>query len=393
MAAHDPRTIARAKRIARLVGAVIGLLVGIFYGLYIIPNSDGRLSSNVSIATATLLSTGGVGLVAGFLAGPSLSVRPYLWLEEALTNAQPGELFGGGIGLIFALLVGALITVLLGGIPNGLGYLIALSITVVLVYLFVSVGTRRPADWSNLLSHVGARTLAAAPPPSDKASPSDGQPVLVDTSVLIDARIVDVAATGFLPGRLLIPDFVLEELQRLADAGDPMRRVKGRRGLGVVEELQRNSDVVCEIVRDEQSIAADVDIRLVRLARARHSSIMTNDYNLNRIAQIEGLRVLNLNALANAMKPIVSTGETMQVSIVKEGKEPHQGVGYLEDGTMVVVENGRDYLDETVTATVTSVLQTPAGRMIFALVPALEERRPRPSRAGQAGRTPRVIKS
>ena len=197
-------------------------------------------------------------------------------------------------------------------------------------------------------------------------APIDGQPVLVDTSVLIDGRIVDVAAAGFVPGRLLIPGFVLEELQRVADSADPFRRQKGRRGLGVVDALQKADDVVCELVDLDFPGTPDVDARLVKLARARGASLMTQDYNLNRLAQIEGVRVLNLNDLANAVKPIVGAGESMAITIVKEGKEPHQGVGYFEDGTMVVVENGRSHVDETVTVTVTTVLQTTAGRMIFA---------------------------
>jgi uncharacterized protein YacL len=219
--------------------------------------------------------------------------------------------------------------------------------------------------------------------------PLDGQPVIVDTSVLIDGRIVDVAAAGFVPGRLLIPGFVLEELQRVADSADPFRRQKGRRGLGVVDALQKAEDVVCELVDLDFPGTPDVDARLVKLARARNAALMTQDYNLNRLAQIEGVRVLNLNDLANAVKPIVGAGESMAITIVKEGKEPHQGVGYFEDGTMVVVENGRSHVDETVTVTVTTVLQTTAGRMIFATLADEDSVKPRvlrPVRAKAAQR-------
>jgi uncharacterized protein YacL len=174
---------------------------------------------------------------------------------------------------------------------------------------------------------------------------------------------------------------VLEELQRVADAGDPMRRARGRRGLAVVESLKQGADVVVEVVDTDNGSAADVDWRLVKMARARGAALMTNDFNLNKLARVEGLRVLNLNDLANAIKPIVSAGETMEVTVVKEGKEPNQGVGYLDDGTMVVVENGRRHIDSTVAVTVTSVLQTPAGRMIFAMVgPGEEPRSLRPVR-------------
>jgi len=190
--------------------------------------------------------------------------------------------------------------------------------------------------------------------------------VVVDTSALIDGRIVEVAKAGFVPGRLLIAGFVLEELQRVADSGDPMRRARGRRGLTVLEELQRREDVVCEIIDLDFPEAAEVDARLIKLAVAQSALLLTTDHNLNRIAQIAGVRVLNLNDLANAMKPILSAGEEISIAVVREGKELHQGVGYLDDGTMVVVENAKARLGDTVRATVTSVLQTSAGRMIFA---------------------------
>jgi uncharacterized protein YacL len=242
---------------------------------------------------------------------------------------------------------------------------------VVLVYVGVRTGTRR----RDALAELFNRHPGGAPPGNldEGPAPQDGQPVVVDTSVLIDGRILDVVAAGFIPGRLLLAGFVLEELQRVADAADPIRRAKGRRGLAVVESLKAGRDVVCELVDLDFPGTPEVDSRLVKLARARGATIMTQDYNLNRLAQIEGVRVLNLNDLANAVKPIVAAGESMSVAIVKEGKEPHQGVGYLEDGTMVVVENGSGHQDETVTVTVTSVLQTAAGRMIFAALGATED--------------------
>ncbi len=208
--------------------------------------------------------------------------------------------------------------------------------------------------------------------------------------MLIDGRIGDVAASGFIQGRLLVAGFVLEELQRVADSGDPLRRSRGRRGLAVVEELKRQVHVTCEFVDQDFPGTPEVDAKLVKLAKARGAALMTNDFNLNRLASVQEVRVLNLNDLANALKPIASSGESLDLTIVKEGKELHQGVGYLEDGTMVVVEGGRDHLDHQVHVTVTSVLQTPAGRMIFATA-ATEQRQaaegrprpaPRPTRAG-----------
>ena len=321
-------------------------------------------------------------------------------MERTLDTAAPSELAAAAVGLIVALLVGVLVSIVLSGIRDGIGYVISVPLTGVLVYVFVSAALRRRGDFAGLLQHVGAARAATAvvADPLTGPAPLDGEPVVLDSSALIDGRVLDVARTGFIPGRLLIPGFVLEEVQRVADSGEPLRRAKGRRGLNVVEELTHSSEVVTEIVDIDFPGTPEVDARLVRLARARKASIMTSDFNLNRIARIEGVRVLNLNELANALKPIVATGEQMTLSIVKEGKELHQGVGYLEDGTMVVVENGRRHLDQVVTVTVTSVLQTPAGRMIFAVAPPAEGQEERraahlPAQRVTARRSTRAVKS
>jgi uncharacterized protein YacL len=388
MPRHQPEAVRRARRIARLVGAVVGLLAGVFYGLWVIANSQGPLHDNETIALAALLGAGFTGMLSGALAGPLLSVEPFLWLEHTLETAPAGELVGGTLGLLVALVVSALVAVLLSGVPDGFGYLVALALSGAFVYIGVRTGMRRRADVVGMVAQAAVSRHAHAQGGmlgDDGPPPQDGPPVLVDTSVLIDGRILDIAATGFIPGRLVIPSFVLEELQRVADAGDPIRRSRGRRGLSVVDSLKQSPDVVCEFIDTDVPGAADVDWRLIKLARSRGAAVMTNDFNLNKLARVEGLRVLNLNDLANALKPIVSSGEVIEVTVVKEGKEPHQGVGYLEDGTMVVVENGRRHIDDTVPVTVTSVLQTPAGRMIFAMSGSPEERRPmrqppRPSR-------------
>ncbi|HUZ69731.1 MAG TPA: TRAM domain-containing protein [Candidatus Saccharimonadales bacterium] len=354
-------------------------MAGILYAAFILSDSRSVLTQNTTIAGAALLAAGAAGAASLALAAPLLSVDPYLWLERILDESPPSQVIGGLIGVLTALLISALIAVLLNPLPWGIGVIISITVAAALVYVGVRTGSRR----RDALAVVFGR----GPDESgiDEAlAPLDGQPVIIDTSVLIDGRIVDVAAAGFVPGRLLIPGFVLEELQRVADSADPFRRQKGRRGLGVVEALQKGEDVVCEIVDLDFPGTPEVDARLVKLARARGAALMTQDYNLNRLAQIEGVRVLNLNDLANAVKPIVAAGESMAISIVKEGKEPHQGVGYFEDGTMVVVENGRDHVDETVTVTVTTVLQTTAGRMIFASLNADEPAKPRVLRPARA---------
>jgi uncharacterized protein YacL len=189
---------------------------------------------------------------------------------------------------------------------------------------------------------------------------------LLDTSVIIDGRIADVARTGFLPGSLLIPHFVLNELQYIADSADSLRRQRGRRGMEVLATLQREPGIPVRITDVDVEGVRDVDDKLVILAKQMHCPILTNDFNLNRIAELQGVTILNINELANAVKSVLLPGEMLYVRVIQEGKESNQGVGYLEDGTMVVIENGREYIDNEVNVLVTKVLQTAAGRMIFA---------------------------
>jgi uncharacterized protein YacL len=215
--------------------------------------------------------------------------------------------------------------------------------------------------FSILLSRLPRRTLDG-----DEALRQKTRTILMDTSVIIDGRIVDIARTGFLTGTLLVPRFVLNELQYIADSADGLRRQRGRRGMEILSELQKDPTVPTEISDINVEGAREVDDKLVILARQMKCPILTNDYNLNRVAEIQGVSVLNINELANAVKAILLPGETLQVNVIQEGKEFGQGVGYLDDGTMVVVENGVHHLHSNIPVTVTKVLQTAAGRMIFA---------------------------
>jgi uncharacterized protein YacL len=192
------------------------------------------------------------------------------------------------------------------------------------------------------------------------------QQVVIDTSAVIDGRIVDIGRTGFILGTLVVPRFVLDELQRIADSPDALRRNRGRRGLEMLAALQRDSVSPVEVSEGTYPEVEEVDAKLVAFARDTGAAILTNDFNLNRVAELQGIRVLNINELANAVKAVVHPGEEMAVKIIQEGKEPGQGVGYLEDGTMIVVEGGSRFMDREVGITVTRVLQTVAGRMIFA---------------------------
>jgi len=188
---------------------------------------------------------------------------------------------------------------------------------------------------------------------------------ILDTSVVIDGRIADIAETGFLDGMLVIPQFVLRELQLVADSADSLKRNRGRRGLDILQRLQKIVTVTVQIVEDDFPTIREVDLKLIELAKAYEAKIITNDFNLNKVAQLQGVEVLNINELANALKPIVLPGESMRVFVLKEGKEYNQGVAYLDDGTMVVVDNARKLIGKNVDIAVTSVLQTTAGKMIF----------------------------
>lgn len=240
-----------------------------------------------------------------------------------------------------------------GADPNVRVFLIA---TFVLLFGFmgISLGLTRASKWESLM-----KAVQKQPGPL-------GSPKVIDTSVIIDGRILDICDTGFLDGTLIVPRFVLRELQNIADSADVLRRAKGRRGLDIIKAMQEKvSKVFVTVVEDDFPEVREVDAKLLKLAREYGAKIITNDYNLNKVAQIEGVAVLNINDLANAIKPAVLPDEQMQVKVIKEGKEAFQGVGYLDDGTMVVVDGGKEYIGKTVTVIVTSVLQTAAGRMIF----------------------------
>jgi uncharacterized protein YacL len=350
--------------VARGVGAILGAVLGIFYSGFVISNSPGLFATSDPLTTVTLAGSAIVGAAALALAAPMLTVEPYLWLESMLDEAPAGSVLGALAGIVSGLVIASLIAVLLSPLPFYAGTIVSLGVAAALVKVGARVGTRRRDAFAAALRGGLRGGTGVATIPGE--APVDGPPIVVDTSALIDGRIVDIAKAGFTPGRLLIAGFVLEELQRVADSGDPMRRARGRRGLTVLEELQARQDVVCEIVDMNFPDVAEVDARLIKLALARSAALLTSDHNLNRIARVAGVRVLNLNDLANALKPILATGEEISIAIVREGKELHQGLGYLDDGTMVVVENARDQLGETVRASVTSVLQTSSGRIVFA---------------------------
>jgi uncharacterized protein YacL len=268
----------------------------------------------------------------------------------ALLGSAGGAIVGAVAGLLFALLV----TPASDAAGPNTALFLRLSIPLVTAFLGLLVGMAK----SSMLDLSGFGVFSS----SDESRTTHK---ILDTSVLIDGRIADIAESGFLDGVLLIPQFVLHELQLVADSSESAKRNRGRRGLDIVQRLQKMPDVEIRVSNTDFPAIREVDLKLIEMAKAEGGKIMTNDFNLNKLAQVQGVEVLNINELANALKPIVLPGETMRVFILKEGKEYNQGVAYLDDGTMVVVDNARRMISKTIDITVTSVLQTTAGKMIF----------------------------
>jgi uncharacterized protein YacL len=294
----------------------------------------------------------------GYLVTPYVTTQPFFWVRHHIYHATASEVLAGGIGLSFGLLVGALLAFPLSFLPGYFGRVLPVAASTVLAYFGVMT----------LLTHkqgiLGVLGLSGRG--FDRERTDNGRVLLLDSSAVIDGRIADIGPTGFLGGTLVVPRFVLEEIQHIADSPDAMRRHRGRRGLEVLNRLQTESACPVEISDMDVDNAVGVDAKLVALARTLACPIVTNDYNLNHVAQLQGVEVLNVNLLANALRPVLLQGEEVTVRIAQEGKEPGQGVGYLDDGTMVVVDNGRPYLGQEVDLVVVRVLQTAAGRMVFA---------------------------
>jgi uncharacterized protein YacL len=340
------------KIIFGLLCGLAGLAVGIELGHL----------PQLAAAAGTLAMLRDVGLPVAFGA-IGVAVSPWvgnvfervtLAIEDAIMQMAPAEALSGAVGLIVGLIVAFLVRDVfqpVRGLPRFgpiISIVIYMLITLFFAYMGIRIGLRqRLTNWMR-----------------GGLANSDAPPKLLDTSVIVDGRILEIVQAGFIEGRLLVPKFVLKELQAIADSADSIRRARGRRGLEILNRLREASGRL-EVI-DQDAPERDVDGKLVTVARELKAPVLTNDYNLNRVAKLQGVTILNVNELANAIKPVVLPGEEMAVNIIKDGKEQNQGVGYLEDGTMIVVENGKRLIGETIGVQVTSVLQTAAGRMIFA---------------------------
>ncbi len=343
--------------LVRLIGLIAGGVAGWNLSLYL--KSIGAAPGVPGAGALTLL-----GALLGLLILPYITLIPLTWLVRRIRLMAAIDLLAATIGLILGLGVAALITIPLNQLPDAWGRVLPTLAALICGYLGIYIMVGRRNEFLDILSGVGRGGGEAA---AKAAVPADRY-ILVDTSAIIDGRIADISQTGFVDGVLLIPRFVLNELQRIADSPDSLRRNRGRRGLEMLNRLQKDSLVPIQVSEIDTDGVNDVDGKLVKIARLNHYPVITNDYNLNRVAELQGVRVLNINELANAVKPAVLPGEDMRLRIINEGKELGQGVGYLDDGTMIVVENGRRYIDKEVEVTVTRVLQTVAGRMIFATI-------------------------
>lgn len=360
-----------ARRIARIVLSLFGVGGGILAASHSTNLVQSLLRVHFSF-WQELLFWALTGIAFGLL---TYLIAPWIiagvwqattWIERRLQKAPVQDVLAGTLGLIVGLLIANLLGATVAHIPVAGSVLPTLG-SLILGYLGLSVAVSKRDELVSLFSFL-------RPGGREKAGERRGQSKILDTSVIIDGRIADICRSGFLEGPLLIPAFVLEELRHIADSSDTLKRNRGRRGLDVLNRIQKELDVPVEIYDRDLGQSLDVDGRLVRLARLTGGCIVTNDFNLNKVADLQGVKVLNINELANAVKPVVLPGEEMLVHVIKDGKESGQGVAYLDDGTMIVVDGGKRHIGETIDVLVTSVLQTAAGRMIFARPKGFEPR-------------------
>lgn len=340
--------------IARIIGMIVLFGGGFYLGSFL-----GTSAGDQPVLWAIVF--GMVGALLGLVVTPFLTTRPIRVIRAKLSVLSLRTMVSGLLGLIIGLVVAALIAFPLSLLPRPFGQLLPFLGAILTGYLSITIFTTRQTEILNL---VGSRFGSSSR--GDHGASLDNNSVLLDTSVIIDGRIADIARTGFIAGPMLVPSFVLNELQHVADSSDGLRRQRGRRGLDILNRLQKDPIISMRITDLDVEGVREVDEKLVILAKQLRCKVLTNDYNLNRVAELQGVAVLNINELANAVKAVFLPGETLEVDVIQKGKEAGQGVGYLDDGTMVVIEDGEMQIGNEMLVTVTKVLQTAAGRMIFA---------------------------
>jgi len=360
---------------ARLAASVLGAAILGALGWAAARTVSGAAGSVVPFSLA--------GIIIGLLLTPLVFARPLRRLDAYLSDAPVADLSVALVGLGVGLVIAGLLAVPLALLGPPIGNLLPTVVALVCALVCMRVALSRRADVRALFVHGAERATsagagAAGGPAGGGPAESNGHrpQILLDTSVIIDGRIADINASGFIIGEIVVPQFILDELRHIAGSPDVLRRTRGRRGLDMLNRMQEDEGAPVTIVDMDPRDIQEVDAKLVMVARKLHASIVTTDFSLNKVAQLQGVRVLNVNELANAVKPIVLPNEEMSVKIIQAGKELGQGVGYLDDGTMIVVEDGTRYIDQDVDIVVTRVLQTVAGRMIFATLKGHNTRGP-----------------
>lgn len=353
------------NKIIKGIMSLLGITIGVASYFYVIKLFPGLINGP---QVYEILGAVFSGIIMGFI---FYLISPWLLdegkimanrVEKELAKVPPMEILIGSIGLILGLFIAWLISnpLLQIRVPI-VGSVISILVYIFMGYIGITTATKNREELFNIFSLLRISNVKEK---STKKS-NKSIPKILDTSVIIDGRIADICKTGFIEGKLVIPGFVLEELRHIADSSDDLKRIRGRRGLDILNKIQKELEIEVEIYEKDFDDIAEVDSKLLKLAQVIEGKVVTNDYNLNKVAQFQGVEVLNINELANAIKPVVIPGEEMIVQVVKEGKENGQGVAYLDDGTMIVVDGGKKYIGETIEVLVTSVLQTAAGRMIF----------------------------
>jgi uncharacterized protein YacL len=353
----------------RLAGALVGFVFGFSLGAQLLQVSQ---VTPVSNAVTVVLLLAVACAILGWLGAPYVTIQPGRALARRIRESAFGDLVGGSAGAAVGLLLALLLAFPIALLPGELGRSLPLVVAVILGFAGAAAGIAKRADLATSIRDIRA---------GSRRETTAEQRVLLDTSVIIDGRVADVVKAGFITGTLLLPRFILAELQLFADSSDGSRRERGRRGLEMLSRMQRESTVKIEVIGDDPPAAIGADAKLVALGRSLGVPIMTNDYGLNRVAELQDVKVLNMNDLTKAVRPVVLPGEDISIRVIQDGKEAGQGVGYLEDGTMIVVENGSRHLGSEITVTVMRVLQTVGGRMIFA----------QPKGEAEGPRRPRIL--
>jgi uncharacterized protein YacL len=359
------------KNLLRGIFSVIGLIIGYFISeiLLTIPQiaNLNYLSTTIAMVIFVIVISVIFGLIF-YIISPSIykGISNLIeYIEKSMQKMSIAEILYGTFGAVIALVLMTFIAEPINGIPK-LGPIILILLNVFAAVIGAEIMIKKKEDITTLLVNIKRPAIKEKKVKEAGKESVKGIPKVLDTSVIIDGRIFDICETGFVEGPLVIPNFVLDELRHISDSSDSLKRNRGRRGLDILNKIQKELAIETQIIDDDFPKIAEVDAKLLKLAQKIDGKVITNDYNLNKVAEFQGVPVLNINELSNAIKPVVLPGEEMKIDIVKDGKESSQGVAYLEDGTMIVVEGGRKYIGQTTDVIVTSVLQTAAGRMIFA---------------------------